>query len=413
MACGCDRFCACFLAAGTGVGLRSGCGAGRCFYYFSAVPAVTKRCCYGLGFDHCVADAAMASFGFSRGLTGSCYCCVFHYLMACGCDRFCACFLAAGTGVGLRSGCGAGRCFYYFSAVPAVTKRCCYGLGFDHCVADAAMASFGFSRGLTSSCYRCVFHCFVACCCNRFYACFLAAGTGVGLRSSCGTGCCLGYFSAVPAVAECCCCGLSFDYCVADAAVASFCFSCCFTGCCYCCVFHYLMTCGCDRFCSCLLAASTGVGLRSSCGTGCCLCYLSSVPAVAKRCCCGLGLEYGSADAAMTSFGFSRGLTGSCYCCVFHYLMACGCDRFCACFLAAGTGVGLRSGYGAGRCFCYFSAIPAVAKRCCCGLGLYYRIADATVTSFCFSGCLTGGCYRCVFHCFVAFLNNSSCSEFL
>ena len=173
--------------------------------------------------------------------------------------------------------------------------------------------------------------------------------------------------------------------------MASFSFSCSLTSSCYRCVFHYFVTCCCDRFCSCLLAAGTGVGLCSGCGAGCCFCYLSAVPVVAKRCCCGLGFEYGSADAAVTSFGFSGCFTGSCYRRVFYCLVACCYDRFCACFLAAGAGVNLRSGCGTGRCFCYLSAVPAVVKRCYCGLGLYYCIADATVTSFGFSCCLTGG----------------------
>ena len=143
--------------------------------------------------------------------------------------------------------------------------------------------------------------------------------------------------------------------------MTSFCLSCGFAGGCYRCVFYFLMTCGCDRFCACLFAAGTGVSLCSGCGAGCCFCHLSVIPTVSKRCCCGLGLEYGSADAAVTSFCLSCGLTGGCYRRVFYCFMSCGCDCFCACLFAAGTGVGLRSGCGAGRCFCYFSAIPAVA----------------------------------------------------
>ena len=355
----------------------------------------------------------MTSFGFSCGLTGSCYRRVFYCFVTCGCDRFCACFLAAGTGVGLCSGCGTGCCLCYLSTVPAVAKRCYCGLGLEYGSADAAMTSFGFSGCLAGGCYRRVFHCLVSCGCDRFCSCFLAAGTSVGLCSGCGAGCCFCYLSSVPAMAECCCSGLSFDYCVADAAVASFCLSGCFTGSCYCCVFHYFVTCGCDRFCACLFAVGTGVGLCSGCGAGRCFCYFSAVPAVTKRCYCGLGFYYDSADTAVTSFGFSCGLTGSCYCCVFHCFVACCCDRFCSCFLAAGTGVGLRSGCGTGRCLCHFSTVPAVAKRCCCGLSFDHCVADTAVTSFGFSGCLTGGCYRCVFHCFVTFLNNSSCSEFL
>ena len=223
------------------------------------------------------------------------------------------------------------------------------------------MTSFGFSRGLTGSCYCCVFHYFVTCCCDRFCACFLAAGTGVGLCSGCGAGCCLCYLSTVPAVAKRCYCGLRLEYGSADAAMTSFGFSGCLTSSCYCCVFYCFVTCCCDCFCACFLAAGTGVGLCSSCGAGCCFCYFSAVPAVTKRCCCGLGLEYGSADATVTSFGFSYCLTGGCYCCVFYCLVACCCDRFCACLFATGTGVSLRSGCGAGRCLCYFSAVPAVA----------------------------------------------------
>ena len=143
------------------------------------------------------------------------------------------------------------------------------------------MASFGFSCGLTGRCYRCVFYFFVACGCDRFCACFLAAGTGVGLCSGCGTGRCLCYLSAVPAMTKCCCCGLSLDYCVADAAVTSFCLSCCLTGGCYRCVLYFFVACGCDRFCSCLFAAGTGVRLRSGCGAGRCLCHFSAVPVVA------------------------------------------------------------------------------------------------------------------------------------
>ena len=279
--CCCDRFCACFLAAGTGVGLCSGSGAGRCFCYLSAVPVVAKRCCCGLGFEYGSADAAVTSFCFSCGLAGGCYRCVFYFLMACGCDRFCSCLLAAGTGVGLRSGCGAGRCFCYLSSVPAVTKRCYCGLGFYYDSADTAVTSFCFSCGLTGGCYCCVFHCFVACCYDRFCSCFLAAGTGVGLRSGCGTGRCLCHFSTVPAVAKRCCCGLSFDHRIADATVTSFGFSCSLTSSCYRCVFHDFVTCCCDRFCTCFLAAGTGVGLCSGCGTGCCFCYFSAVPVVA------------------------------------------------------------------------------------------------------------------------------------
>ena len=355
----------------------------------------------------------MTSFGFSCGLTGGCYRRVFHYFVTCCCDRFCSCFLAAGTGVGLCSGCGAGRCFCYLSAVPVVAKRCYCGLGLEYGSADAAVTSFGFSRGLTGSCYCCVFHCFVTCCCDCFCSCFLAAGTGVDLRSGCGAGCCFCYLSAVPVVAKRCCCGLGFEYSSADAAVTSFCFSCGLAGGCYRCVFYFLMACGCDRFCSCLLAAGTGVGLRSGCGAGRCFCYLSSVPTVTKRCYCGLGFYYDSADTAVTSFGFSCSLTSSCYRCVFYFLVACGCDCFCACLFAAGTGVGLRSSCGAGCCLCYFSAIPAVAKRCCCGLSFYYCVADAAVASFGFSCCFASSCYRRVFYFLVAFLNNSSCAEFL
>ena len=241
-----------------------------------------------------------------------------------------------------------------------MAECCCSGLSFDYCVADAAVASFCFSCCFTGCRYGCVFYCLVAGRCDRFCLCFFAAAAG-GLRSDCGTGCCLCYLSAVPVVAKRCCCGLGLEYGSADAAVTFFCFSRGLTGSCYCCVFHYFVTCCCDRFCACFLAAGTGVGLCSGCGAGCCLCYLSTVPAVAKRCYCGLRLEYGSADAAMTSFGFSGCLAGGCYRHVFHCLVACGCDRFCSCFLAAGTGVGLRSGCGAGRCFCYLSAVPVVA----------------------------------------------------
>ena len=143
--------------------------------------------------------------------------------------------------------------------------------------------------------------------------------------------------------------------------MASFCLSCGLTGGCYRRVFYCFVTCCCDRFCACFLAAGTGVGLRSGCGAGCCFCYLSSVPTVAKRCCCGLGFEHGSADTAVASFCLSCCFAGGCYRCVFYRLVACGCDCFCACFLAAGTGVGLRSGCSAGRCLCYLSAVPAVA----------------------------------------------------
>ena len=302
----------------------------------------------------------MASFGLSCGFTGGCYRCVFYCFMACGCDRFCACFLAVGAGVGLRSGCGAGCCFCHLSAVPAVTKRCCCGLSFEYGSADAAVTSFGLSCGLTGGCYRRVFHCFVACGCDCLCTCFLAAGTGVGLRSGCGAGRCFCYFSVIPAVSKCCCCGLGLEHGSADAAMASFCLSCGLTGGCYRCVFYCFVACGCDCFCACFLAAGTGVGLRSGCGAGRCFCYFSVIPTVSKRCCCGLGFDHGSADATMASFGLSCGFTGGCYRCVFYCFMACGCDRFCACFLAAGAGVSLRSGCGAGCYFCYFSAIPAV-----------------------------------------------------
>ena len=242
-----------------------------------------------------------------------------------------------------------------------MAECCCSGLGFDHCVADTAVASFCLSGCFTGGRYGCIFYRFVACRCDCFCSGLLAAAAGVSLRSGCGAGCCLGYFSAVPAMAECCCSSLGFDHCVADTAVASFCLSGCLTGGCYRRVFYCLVACGCDRFCACFLAAGTGVGLRSGCGAGCCFCYLSAVPVVAKRYCCGLGFEYGSADAAVTSFGFSSCLTGGCYCCILYCLVTCGCDRFCSCLFAAGTGVGLRSSCGTGCCLCYLSTVPAVA----------------------------------------------------
>ena len=161
-----------------------------------------------------------------------------------------------------------------------MAECCCRGLGFDHCVADTAVASFCLSCCFTGCRYGCVFYCLVAGCCDRFCLCFLASATGVGLRSGCGTGCCLGYFSAIPTMAKCCCRGLSFDHCVADAAMASFRLSCCFTGCRYGCIFYLFVACRCDRFCLCFFASAAGVGLRSGCCAGCRFCYFSAVPAV-------------------------------------------------------------------------------------------------------------------------------------
>ena len=142
--------------------------------------------------------------------------------------------------------------------------------------------------------------------------------------------------------------------------MTSFCLSGCLAGGCYCCIFHCLVTCGCDCFCSCFLAAGTGVGLCSGCGAGCCFCYFSVIPAVAQCRHCGLSFDHCVADAAVASFGFSGCLTGGCYCCILYCLVTCGCDRFCACFLAPSAGVGLRSSGGTGGCFCHFSAVPAV-----------------------------------------------------
>ena len=195
-------------------------------------------------------------------------------------DTFYSGRLAACASVGLFPDCCAGCFFSNFSIIPDMTGSWYCLLFLDYCITDTAVASLCLSFTFTSCCYRFIFHFNVTCFRYTFCSGLLAIYTGINFFSGFCTGCLFYNFTFIPDMSNYRHHFLLFNYCIAYATVASFCFSCCLTSGCYRCVFYCLVACGCYCLCSCFLATGTGVGLRSGCSAGRCLCYLSAVPAV-------------------------------------------------------------------------------------------------------------------------------------
>lgn len=108
----------------------------------SIIPCMTSCRTGLLLFDYSSTDTAVTSFRFSSVLAG-CWCCrIFHFCMTRFWNAFGSGLVAGCAGVGFFSVCCAGRCFGNFSIIPGMS--CCRKsfLFFDHCVADAAVASF-------------------------------------------------------------------------------------------------------------------------------------------------------------------------------------------------------------------------------------------------------------------------------
>ena len=238
-------------------------------------------------------------------------------------------------------------------------------------------------------------------CFDLFRLGLLASCTGICLHSCFCTGRCLRDLSCIPVMAKCRYFCLGFDYFATNRTMASLCFSSFLTGCGYGCIFYFFMA-GCfDLFRLGLLASCTGICLYSCFCTGRCFRDLSRIPVMAKCRYFFLSFDYFATNRAMTSFCFSSFLTGCGYGCIFYFFMA-GCfDLFRLGLLASCTGICLYSCFCTGRCFRDLSRIPVMTEcRYFCLLFEHF-VTYRTMASFCFSVCLTGRCYRCIFYFFV------------